>query len=115
VTRPAGAEWPDVVHRATVCAPLAQWANGTISHQDFCSWATNNYFPGSQQFAPGEPPHVESAIHTVLSRFEFARPPYLLERDVARCAIALVNADLDDFEARKAAFDRAVKGPVDAP
>lgn len=94
----------EVLSSEVVCSALGDWGMGDLSDEQMHFWATNNYFPAHQVVAPNESDHVALAIGIVLTEFECARPPYKFDKAVAANAVALINSDANELEARKAEF-----------
>jgi hypothetical protein len=94
----------EVLSSEVVCSALADWRRGDLSDEQMHFWAINNYFPAHQVVAPNEPDHVALAIGIVLTEFECTKPPYKFDKAVAANALALIDSDAKEFEARKAIF-----------
>lgn len=95
---------PTILSSEVVCAALGDWGRGDLSDEQMHFWAMNNYFPAHQVVAPNEPNHVALAIGMVLTEFECAEAPYKFDKAVAANALALIDSDANQFEARKAVF-----------
>jgi len=99
----------EVLSSKVVCSALADWGRGDLSDEQMHFWAINNYFPAHQVVAPNEPDHVALAIGIVLTEFECAKPPYKFDKAVAANALALIDSDEKEFEARRAIFSDSLR------
>lgn len=98
-------DYPLCITKAMVADVLTAWGNGRLSNEGAHLWALHNYFPASQEMAPGEPSHTGLAIGTILSEFDCARPPFVHFNPAGwRAAASFLDTSTAQYRANEVAF-----------